>query len=257
MRKIVIANQKGGVGKTTTAVNLAAGLALKGRRTLLIDMDPQANTTFAVLGAQLPKRSVYELLIADDPLSSLIMSTGQPLLDIVPSTINLAGAEVELVTRVGGQTELRTKLAEAEPTLIYDYIIIDSPPSLGFLTINALAASEEVIIPVSTSIFALNGINMLENTIKKVRRSLNSPKLHIAGVLCTIYDNTNVARDVAAQTQQHFGDLVFKSIIPKNVKVEEAHSRSASVFAYADDSKGAEAYREFVEEILSHEQENN
>ena len=256
MRKIVIANQKGGVAKTTTAVNLAAGLALKGRRTLLIDMDPQANTTFAVLGAEPPKRSVYELLITDEPLSSFIMPTGQPMLDIVPSTINLAGAEVELISRVGGQTELRTKLNEAEPTLIYDYIIIDSPPSLGFLTINALAAAEEVIIPVSTSIFALNGIAMLENTIKQVRRALNSPKLRVAGVLCTMYDNTNVARDVVTETQRHFGDLVFRSIIPKNVKVEEAHSRSESVFTYAGDSKGAEAYREFVEEITSYEQKN-
>lgn len=255
MRKIVIANQKGGVAKTTTAVNLAAGLALKGRRTLLIDMDPQANATFAVLGAKSPKRSIYELLIEEEPLSNFIQVTPQPLLDIVPSTIDLAGAEVELVSRVGGQTELRTKLSEAEPTLIYDYIIIDAPPSLGFLTINALAAAEEVLIPVSTSIFALNGIAMLENTIKRVRRALNSPGLHIVGVLCTLYDNTNVARDVVAETQRYFGDLVFKTVIPKNVKVEEAHSRGESVFTYAGDSKGADAYRDLVEEILAHEQE--
>jgi chromosome partitioning protein len=253
MRKIVIANQKGGVSKTTTAVNLAAGLALKGRRTLLIDMDPQANATFAVLGAEPPRRSVYELLITEQPLPSFIVPTHQPLLDIIPSTISLAGAEVELISRVGGQTELRSKINEAEPTLIYDYIIIDAPPSLGYLTINALAAAEEVIIPVSTSIFALNGIAMLENTIKQIRRALNSPRLHIMGVLCTIYDNTNVARDVLAETKRHFGDLVFKTIIPKNVKVEEAHSRGVSIFAYAGDSKGAEAYRDFVEEVMSHE----
>jgi chromosome partitioning protein len=254
MRKIVIANQKGGVAKTTTAVNLAAGLALRGRRTLLIDMDPQANATFAVLGANPPKRSIYELLITDEILSNFIHTTSQSLLDIIPSTINLAGAEVELISRVGGQTELRTKINEAEPTLIYDYVIIDAPPSLGFLTINALAAAEEVLVPVSTSIFALNGIAMLENTIKQVRRALNSPKLHISGVLCTIYDNTNVAKDVVAETQRHFNDLVFKTIIPKNVKIEEAHSRGESVFVYAADSKGAEAYREFVEEVISYEQ---
>lgn len=254
MRKIVIANQKGGVSKTTTAVNLAAGLARKGRRTLLIDMDPQANATFAVLGPKPPKRSVYELLITDEALSAFILPTNQPLLDIIPSTIDLAGAEVELISRVGGQTELRTKLNEAEPTLIYDYLVIDAPPSLGFLTINALAAAEEVIIPVSTGIFALNGIAMLENTIKQVRRALHSPNLRVAGVLCTMYDNTNVARDVVAETQRHFGDLVFKTVIPKNVKVEEAHSRGESVLTYASDSKGAEAYRDFVEEVIAHEQ---
>jgi len=255
MRKIVIANQKGGVSKTTTAVNLSAGLARQGRRTLLIDMDPQANATFAVLGATPPPRSVYELLITDQPLSRFIMGTNQPLLDIIPSTIDLAGAEVELISRVGGQTELRTKLNEAEPTLTYDYLIIDAPPSLGFLTINALAAAEEVIIPVSTGIFALNGIAMLETTIKQVRRALHSPNLHIAGVLCTMHDNTNVARDVVAETKRHFGDRVFKTIIPKNVKVEEAHSRGESVLTYASDSKGAEAYRDFVEEIIAHEQQ--
>jgi len=253
MRRIVIANQKGGVAKTTTAVNLAAGLALKGRRTLLIDMDPQANATFAVLGAEDPKCSVYDLLIKDVRLAEFIMGTKQPMLDIIPSTIDLAGAEVDLISLVGGQTELRTKINEAEPTLVYDYIIIDAPPSLGYLTINALAAAEEVIIPVSTSVFALKGIAMLEQTINKVRRSLNSPKLRISGVLCTICDNTNVARDVVAATRRHFGDLVYQSIIPKNVKVEEAHSRSESVFAYANDSRGAEAYREFVEEVIAHE----
>jgi chromosome partitioning protein len=253
MRKIVIANQKGGVAKTTTAVNLAAGLALKGRRTLLIDMDPQANATFAVLGPEAPKRSVYHMLITEQPLSSFVLATAQPLLDIIPSSIDLAGAEVELISRVGGQTELRAKLSEAEPTLVYDYIIIDAPPSLGYLTINALAAAEEVIIPVSSGVFALNGIAMLENTIKQVRRAFNNPKLHVAGVLCTIYDNTNVARDVVAETQRYFGELVFKSIIPKNIKVEEAHSRGESVFTYANDSKGAEAYRDFVEEVIAHE----
>ncbi|RIK50650.1 MAG: sporulation initiation inhibitor Soj [Chloroflexi bacterium] len=253
MRKIVIANQKGGVAKTTTAVNLAAGLALRGRRVLLIDMDPQANSTFAVMGTTPPKLSVYDLLIRDRDLPEVVHTTAQPLLDIVPSTIDLAGAEVELISRVGGQSRLRTKLTEVQEELIYDYILIDAPPSLGFLTINALAAADEVLIPVSTSIFALNGIAMLESTIKQVRRELNCPHLRISGVLCTIYDNTNVARDVVAETQRHFGDLVFKTIIPKNVKVEEAHSRSESVFSYAGDSKGAEAYRDFVEEVLSRE----
>lgn len=255
MRKIVIANQKGGVAKTTTAVNLAAGLALKGRRTLLIDMDPQGNASFAVLGLHNPKLTVYDLLIKDQAFREVVQPTAQPLLDILPSDINLAGAEVELISRVGGQTLLSTKLLEAGDELVYDYIIIDAPPSLGFLTINALAAADEILIPVSTSVFALNGIAMLENTINQVRRSLHRPNLRISGVLCTMFDNTNVARDVVAATQEHFQGRVYKTVIPKNIKLEEAHSRVESIFTYAGDSKGAEAYRELVEEVIAREHE--
>jgi chromosome partitioning protein len=254
MRKIAVANQKGGVAKTTTAVNLAAGLALQGYKTLLIDMDPQANATFALMGIKEQRASVYDLLINDVPLDDTIHAI-EPVagLDLVPSNIDLAGAEVELISRVGGQTRLRTKLTEAAPDLDYRYIIIDAPPSLGFLTINALAAADEVLIPVSASVFALNGIAMLENTIAQVRRELNCPTLRIAGVLLTLFDNTNVARDVLAETRGYFGDAVFSTVIPKNVKLEEAHSRVESIFTYAGESKGAEAYRELVLEVLSRE----
>ncbi|MCA9333931.1 ParA family protein, partial [Candidatus Saccharibacteria bacterium] len=189
MKRIVIANQKGGVAKTTTAVNLAWGLAKAGHRTLLIDMDPQANATFAVLGPAEPEASTYDLLIHDQPIESIIQPTKDANLDILPSHIDLAGAEVELISKVGGQTRLRTKLNEAQ--ISYTYIIIDAPPSLGFLTINALAASQSVLIPVSASIFALSGIAKLENTIVQVRRELNSPELRVSGVICTMFDNTN------------------------------------------------------------------
>lgn len=253
MRKIVIANQKGGVAKTTTAVNLAWGLAEEGRKTLLIDVDPQANATFAILGPKELKFTTYDLLIRDRPIAEVIHPTKQPNLDILPSHIDLAGAEVELISKVGGQTRLRTKITEAAQTLVYDYLITDAPPSLGFLTINALAAADEVFIPVSASIFALNGIAMLEDTIRQVRRELNCPNLRISGVLYTMYDNTNVARDVLAETQAHFQDLVFKTVIPKNIKLEEAHSRVESIFTYAPDSKGAEAYKDLVKEVISRE----
>ncbi len=254
MRKIAIANQKGGVAKTTTAVNLGAGLALRDRRVLIIDMDPQANATFAILGLKDVKGAcIYDLLINDERIEKVIHHTGQTSLDIVPSHIDLAGAEVELVSYVGGQTRLRTSLNESNDSLSYDYIIIDAPPSLGLLTINTLAAGDEVLIPVSTSVFALNGIVMLEQTVSKVQRALNRPDLHVSGVLCTMFDNTNVARDVVAETRSHFQDIVFKTVIPKNVKLEEAHSRAESIFTYASDSKGAEAYRELVEEVISRE----
>lgn len=254
MRKIAIANQKGGVAKTTTAVNLAAGLAMQGHNTLVIDMDPQANATFALMGIEEQRASVYDLLIGDAPLADTIHAVG-PIegLDLVPSNIDLAGAEVELISRVGGQTRLRTKLNEAAQEMDYAYILIDAPPSLGFLTINALAAADEVFIPVSTSVFALNGIAMLENTIAQVRRELNCPNLHVSGVVLTLVDNTNVARDVLKETRKHFGDVVFQTVIPKNIKIEEAHSRVESIFTYAGDSKGAEAYRELVQEVLSRE----
>jgi chromosome partitioning protein len=253
MRKIVIANQKGGVAKTTTAVNLAWGLAMEGRRTLLIDMDPQANATFAILGAEEPEFSTYNLLIHDRPIAAVIRSTKHPNLDIIPSHIDLAGAEVELISKVGGQTRLRTKLNEAASELVYDYCITDAPPSLGFLTINSLAAADEVFIPVSASVFALNGIAMLEDTIKQVRRELNCPGLRVSGVLYTMFDNTNVSKDVLAETQAHFKELVFKTVIPKNIKIEEAHSRAESIFLYAPDSKGAEAYKELVKEVIGRE----
>lgn len=253
MRKIVVANQKGGVAKTTTAVNLAAGLAMTGRKTLLIDMDPQANATFAIRGPEPAELSTYDLLIHDTPLSEVVKATNQENLSIVPSQIDLAGAEVELISRVGGQTRLRTKLLEIDEGLGYQYVIVDAPPSLGFLTINSLAACEEVCIPVSTSVFALNGIAMLEDTISQVRRELNCPELKITGVLCTMYDNTNVARDVADEIKNHFGDVVFETKVPKNIKLEEAHSRSESILTYDAESKGAQAYEQLVKEVISRE----
>ncbi len=250
MRRIVIANQKGGVAKTTTAVNLATGLGMIGQRTLLIDVDPQANATFAVLGEEPDTNSTYDLIIRDVSLEQSIRRTKRPNLDIVPSNIDLAGAEIELISKVGGQTRLRTKVNEALATLPYDFIIIDAPPSLGFLTINALAASEEVLIPVPSSIFALNGIQRLEETIMLVRRELGCPALRVNGVICTMFENTNMAKDVRAEITRHFGQLVFGTTIPKTVKFEEAHSRVLSIFEYAPEHPAAEAYRQLVQEVL-------
>jgi chromosome partitioning protein len=250
-RMICIANQKGGVGKTTTAVNLAFGLAERSHPTLLVDSDPQANTTAAVLGRQQPELTIYDLFARDEDIQDVIMSTSQNHLDILPSEIDLAGAEAEFIGQVGSQVMLRSKLKQLT-TGVYEFIVLDTPPSLGLLTLNALAASNEVIIPISASFFALKGLLQLEQTIKLVRDRLDNQELRILGVLCTFYDHTNVAKDVREAILDRYNNRVFNTIIPKNVKLEEAHSRGGGVYEYAADCKGAQAYGEFVEEVLHH-----
>jgi chromosome partitioning protein len=248
MRYLVIANQKGGVGKTTTALNVGAGLARSGKRVLLIDIDPQANLTTGLLGTVEPELTVYDLLVEEAEPAAVIIPAPSAGVDVIPSSIDLAGAEVELVSTIGGQTVLRTKLSAA--SLDYDFVIIDPPPSLGLLTINALAASREVIIPVSASFFGLKGIVRLEKTIESVRARLDTPQLHIAGVLATMTDNTRVSSDVEEAIRQRFGGLAFTTTIPRNVRVEEAHSLAVPVLEHAPESKGAQADQDLVKEII-------
>lgn len=246
MRTLSFANQKGGVAKTTSAVNVAYGLAAKGLQVLLVDADPQANATYATIGAIEPAYTIYDLLINDQPLLACTMPTRHDHLHIVPSSIDLAGAEIELLSETGGQTLLRTKLRGAG----YDYIIIDAPPSLGLLCVNCLAAATEVLIPVAVGIFALKGLAQLEATILKVRTRLDRPDLKIGGVFVTMSDNTIIARDVAEAVRERYGAVAFNTAIPRSVRTEEAHSRTLSVFEYAPGSTGAVAYEQLVEEII-------
>lgn len=252
MTTYAVANQKGGVGKTTTAVNLAVGLGRAGKQTLLIDMDPQANATFSLLGPTEPPSTTYDLLLRRTAMKDIVHNDVQPHLDLLPSSIDLAGAEVELLSMIGGQQALAARL---DPAYLerYEFVIIDAPPSLGLLTINSLAAADRVLVPVSASVFALKGIEQLEATIEQVQTNLHRSRLAIGGVLVTLYDHTNVAADVLEAVRARFGELVYRTVIPKNIKLEEAHSRKQSIFSYAPTATGAVAYQELVEEVLDRE----
>ncbi len=246
-----IINQKGGVGKSTTAINISAGLALQGYKVLLIDLDPQGNTTsvFIQNRDEIPiSQSLYPVLMNFYPLTDILVNTQTKNLSIAPSHIRLSGIDLELAQVFDNRSE-RLKKAVDSIKSQFDYIIIDTPPSLGLLTINALTASEKLIIPVSTGYFALTGLVQLQEAISMVKQTQLNPKLDILGVLCTFIDHTHVSQDVEKQLRDYLGNLVFAATIPKNVSLEEAHSHHTHVFEYAPNSKGALAYRTFVEEV--------
>ena len=255
MGKIVsITNQKGGVGKTTTAVSLTYSLAEEGKKTLFVDIDPQANGTssFGVNKRNI-SHSVYEVLIGSCTVQEAIMRTAYENVDILPTNMNLAGAEIEMVAMENRENLLRTALNKVRHR--YDFIIIDCPPSLSLLTLNALNASNSVIIPLQPEYLALEGVSQLINTIKLVKRRYN-PALYIEGVLLTMYDGRlNVTLQVAGEIKKYFGDKVYKTPICRNVRLSEAPSHGVPVQIYDRYSKGALAYREMAREFLERNQE--
>jgi chromosome partitioning protein len=249
---IAITNQKGGVGKTTTSVNLGACLASMGKRVLLVDIDPQGNTTSGIgINKADVANCIYDVLINDVHPKDAILETNVPNLKIIPATIQLAGAEIELVPTISREVRLKKALHLVKHN--FDYILIDCPPSLGILTINSLTAADSVLIPIQCEYYALEGLSQLLNTVRLVQKHLNTT-LQIEGVLLTMFDaRTNLGIQVIEEVKKYFQQKVYKTIIPRNVRLSEAPSHGQSIITYDSRSKGAEVYLELAKEVISYE----
>ena len=252
-RVIAIANQKGGVGKTTTAINLSASLAAAEQRTLLVDSDPQGNTTTGIGFSKDPsRRTLYHALVMNEPLSRIVQKTQVEGLDLIPSDKNLAGAAVELVSAENREYRLKQILEPIRDE--YTYVVIDCPPALDLLTINALVASDSVIVPIQCEYLALEGVSELLDTLMRIRRTLN-PSLAVDGIVLTMYDErTSLSRQVAADLRSFFGSQVFETVVPRNVRLAEAPSHGKPIMFYDIHSRGAEAYLQLAKEVVAHGQ---
>jgi len=250
-RVISIANQKGGVGKTTTAVNLSASLAVAEKRTLLVDIDPQGNATsgFGIIMDE-ASRNIYHALVNHVSLADLVRNTELDFLKIIPSNIDLIGAEIELVPFPNREMRLKEALVEIRGE--FDFVIIDCPPSLGLITVNSLTASDSVLIPLQCEYYPMEGLSQLLKTIKLVKNNLN-PGLKIEGILLTMFDKrNNLSHEVAEEVRKHFEDMVFNTVIPRNVRLSECPSFGKPIILYDVNSRGAESYLNLAKEILAH-----
>lgn len=248
---IAIANQKGGVGKTTTAVNLSSCLAFKGKKVVIIDIDPQGNTTSGLgIDKKTIHKSIYEVLINDETIDNALMDTAIENLKICPSNIQLVGAEVELVSVISRETRMKVSISDIREK--FDFILIDCPPSLGLLTLNALTASDTILVPIQCEYYALEGLSQLMNTVKLVQRHLN-PSLDVEGVVLTMFDaRTNLSIQVVDDVKKYFKNKVYRTVIPRNVRLSEAPSFGLPIILYDAKSKGAECYLELAQEVIDY-----
>lgn len=257
MAKIIaVANQKGGVGKTTTAVNLSACLAAKNKKVLLIDIDPQGNSTSGLgIDKNTVGLSIYDVIINETNIEDTLVKTKLENLVLCPSNINLAGAEVELVSVISRETRLKTALENIRND--FDYIMIDCPPSLGLLTINSLTAADTILVPIQCEYYALEGLSQLMNTVKLVQKHLNR-NLNVEGVVLTMFDaRTNLSIQVVDEVKKYFGNKVYRTIIPRNVRLSEAPSYGLPIILYDPKSKGAECYMDLAEEVIESSEESD
>lgn len=254
MKIIAIANQKGGVGKTTTSVNLSASLAAAGKRVLLIDIDPQANSSSALGFGGMEGYSIYGPLIGSENIFTKILPTNSPALRIIPADLDLAGAEIEVARQDDHLARLRMALEPLRANSLFDYVIVDTPPSLGILMTNALAAADEIIVPIQCEYFALEGLSKISTIIDQIRDSGVNPGLRLSGILMTMFDSrTNLSQQVVAEVRQHFADVVFETMIPRSVRLGEAPSFGKSILEYDPNGAGAVAYRNMTAEFLARE----